>query len=144
MDVPDTVAPEEILGRAVFESKKAKQAAAKNVPPKLFREKRGVRELSVDRLSFDGLPELAALHADERAPRKFHGWATVRCADALDMDREVVPAETAANRWHAEIILPSLPEGEEAQDVAQKEHSVHLARRAGWRPWPGAPSGTTS
>ena len=133
MSVPGEIGASEKLGRAVFDSSKAKQAAKGTVPPKVFRGRRGEQELSVDRVTLADEAALATVHDDARQGQNFHGWATVTRAAACDMARTVVPDKLPNNPWHANIVLPSLPEGEEAQDEEQKAHSVNLAKRASWR-----------
>ena len=59
------LAREEEVGRAVWDSKKARKAAAGSIHPKIFRENDGIRDLSVDRVSRDGLDDLSTLHDGE-------------------------------------------------------------------------------
>jgi hypothetical protein len=139
MSVPETVGSSEVLGRAIFDSSKAKQAAKGLVPAKVFREKRGVRELSVDRLSLADEDALVHLHDAARDGQGFHGWATLKHGDASDMNRTVIAEKLPNNPWHAEIVLPPLPDHEEAQDEEQKAHSANLAKRANWKPRPAPP-----
>lgn len=129
-ELPPLTGKEEI-GRAVWDSKKAKQAATGNIHWKIFREKDGVRDLSVDRVSYGGLATLAICHGEERTNQQFHGWAVVSVDRALRMGRSVQPDPIApTNAYHALIILPEAAEQEFVD--AQYEHALDLAMAARW------------
>jgi hypothetical protein len=83
------LALQEEVGRAVWDSKKAKRAATGNIHWKIFREKDGVSDLSVDRVSHGGLAELSALHDTERSGQDFQGWAALAVHRASQMRRTV-------------------------------------------------------
>ena len=127
---------EEELGRAVWDSKKAKQATAGKVHFRVFRERDGVRDLSVDRLSYGGLDSLAKLHDLERSPQMFQGWAIVSVEHACQLNRAVKPdAIVPENIYHALIILPDATDEQEFID-AQTQHALNLAMAAHWQPRP--------
>jgi hypothetical protein len=137
--LPERIEASELLGRGVFDRSTAKDAARGKVPPKVFREKLGVRELSTDRLSFGELERIAQSHKGERREQDFHGWAVLTCADASLMGRTVVPNTIPPNsRWHAEILLPAFVGSDAKED--QVAHSVNLANHATWKPSPASPS----
>jgi hypothetical protein len=135
--LPSAIGSEELLGRGIFDSRKAKHAQRGKIPPSVFRERSGVRELSVDRLSFGGHDQISALHDAERSGQRFHGWATLKAADACRAGRivEARPIETI-NPYHAEIVLPEFigPDIDEEQE----QHALNLAMAATWlaRPTP--------
>lgn len=141
MSVPDDIAPSEMLGRAVFDASKARAAEKGKVPPKVFRERLGILELSVDRLSLADKQSLVKTHESARENQQFYGWAVVDHKTACDMDRTVGSDKLPENEWHANILLPELPDGAEAQDELQKAHSLNLARRSKWQTAESALSG---
>jgi hypothetical protein len=121
-----------LLGRAVWDSAKAKAAAKGKIAPKIFRENLGVRDLSVDRLSFDDAPVvLCHFHDRARQPQVFRGWAVLTCAAASSMGRSVIAQKLPGNDWHANIRLPAHFDGDEMED--QIAHSLNLANQATWR-----------
>jgi hypothetical protein len=134
--LPDVVGNDETLGRAVFDSQKARRAARDGaIHPKIFREKDGIRELSVDRLSFGNHLQIANSH-DEQRQQKCLGWATVSAHIATRSGRSVFSDPIKpANPHHAVILLPDL--GEDPRDV-QQEHAVELATAAQWIERPSA------
>jgi hypothetical protein len=134
MTLPRDVGNAEMLGRGIFESDKAKAATKGKVPPKVFREKTGVREISVDRLSFGDEEIIASLHKNARSGQTFYGWAVVLSAHACELARTVIARPIPTNKWHAEITLPPLTPGQELEE--QKQHSLNLANHATWRASP--------
>jgi hypothetical protein len=125
---------DEALGRAVWDSKKARTAAVSgNIHWRIFREKDGVKDLSVDRISHGGLAGLATLHDTEREGQKFHGWASISFSNAAKMDRVVKPDPIEPiNPYHALIVLP---EAEAVEFIeAQYQHALNLAMSASWLP----------
>jgi hypothetical protein len=134
IELPPLINTEEV-GRAVWDSKKAKKAASGVIVPKIFREKDGTRELSVDRVSHGGLLELAGLHDGERSDQSFHGWASLSVERASAMNRKVeADPIRPQNPYHAFIILPDA-ENEEFVE-AQTQHALNLAMASRWLPRP--------
>jgi hypothetical protein len=134
--LPNDIGDDETLGRAVFDSQKARRAARDGtIHPKVFREKDGVRELSVDRMSFGNHLPIANSH-DELRQQKCLGWATVASRAAKRSGRTVFADPIKpANPYHAVVLLPEL--GEDPRD-AQHEHAVELATAAQWIERPSA------
>lgn len=125
------IAPEELLGRGVFDSRRARQARAGKIVPRIFRERDGVRELSVDRLSHADLVELAKLHNRQRAPQSLYGWAHLSAVDAAMDGRTIRPSPILPdNPFHAEIVLPVNDELEISEE--QDQHALNLAMSARW------------
>ena len=133
--LPDTIDPSETLGRGVFDSRKAEHAQRGVIPPAVFREKSGVRELSADHLSFGNHEKISSVHDTERSGQRFHGWATLSAEDASRFGRTVVANPILPqNLYHAEIILPDMS-GLDA-DEEQDQHALNLAMLATWLPRP--------
>ena len=132
--VPLTFGASELLGRGVFDSKKAKQAASGKTPPRVFRERDGVKELSVDRLSIADIPVLVSAHDSLRANQVIHGWAELSLDNAGKMNRSVRAAPLRSNPWHAEITLPDVNPLDLSEE--QDQHALNLAMLASWRPRP--------
>lgn len=129
--LPETVSDSERLGRGIFDSRKAKKAASGTVVPGIFRERDGVREISVDRLSFGNHQALADLHSSERSGQGFHGWAELLKSEAATEGRTVVASPIIpANMFHAEIVLPGDLKGDFDDD--QNAHALALAMKATW------------
>jgi hypothetical protein len=136
-DLPETISDTEGLGRAIFDTQKAARAARDGaIHPNVFREKDGVRELSVDRLSYGSHLEIAKFHDRERG-RTCLGWGSVTGEIARQNGRSVNPDPIKPdNLFHALIVLPTLDD--EARDT-QQEHAVELATAATWVPRPPEP-----
>lgn len=128
---PTDIGPQEPLGRAVFDTKKADDAKKGKVHPKIFQEQLGVRELSVDRLAYVDLKIAAALQTDLRG-RQCRGWAVVQAATASKNGRTVVADPMLPLQpHHAHILLPSF--AEDQAFYVQKQHALELAMIASWR-----------
>lgn len=138
LGVPDHIGLDEEFGRAIFDRSKAKDAVRGKWHPKTFRERPGVRELSFDRTKLADLAVLSETHSAARQGQEFHGWAVIDHASACAMNRSVIADKLPDNPWHANVILPPLSDGLEAQDEEQRAHSVNLARRVKWLPKPTA------
>lgn len=134
--VPDAIGNQEELGRAVFDSKHAKRAQKGTIVPNVFQERLGVRDISVDRLSYVDLKVAAEVQKSLR-DRDCRGWAVLSVAAASQSGREVFPDPILPLQpHHAYICLPEFPE-EEAFN-AQKTHALELAMNAVWREAPSA------
>ncbi len=135
MAVPDTIAPEEELGRGIFSKKHAQRAQRTRVPLNVFLVQAGNAEISVDRLTFAALDNKATVIADETAAARnatFYGWAVVTAEKAGENGRRVIvtPRPERGNPYHADIILPELA-GEDREE--QKRHAQELADASRWR-----------
>ena len=136
--VPNTIAPEEILGRGVFSGNDRKRARRGSVPPTLFMEQ-GNNELSVDRLThapIEKAVELGNQRAESRgSDRNFHGWAVVKAFEAARNGREVLasPLSAGTNPFHADIVLPELVVNDKVERLA---HASELARVSTWKELP--------
>ena len=112
MEVPDTVASEEDLGRRVSSSRTAERARRSRVPFSLFLPPQiGDTDISVDRLSIVPLDKPAAIadQYDESRGRTFYGWAVVTAEAAADDGRHVAATPIHdENPYHADIVLPSM------------------------------------
>ena len=132
--IPDTIDLNEPIGRAVFDSKHANHARKNAVPPKVFQEKLGVLELSVDRLSHVSLQTAADVQTSLRG-RDCRGWAVIVASVACDNGRTINSDPIAPHQLHhAFIRLPECPEEELFNE--QKKHAVELAMKARWQEAP--------
>jgi len=135
--VPDTIVPEEELGRGVFSRRHAQRAQRTRVPLNVFLVREGNTEVSVYGLFFAELDEATAI-ADMAAIARnatFYGWAAVTAEEAGDNGRHVIasPRPEQGNPYHADIVLPELS-GEDREE--QKRHAQELADVARWRERP--------
>ena len=140
MAIPDTIAPEEELGRGIFSKKHAQRAQRTRVPLHVFLVQEGNTEISVDRLTFAALDNRATVIANETAAARnatFYGWSVVTAEKAVNNGRRVVasPRPERGNPYHADIILPELA-GEDREE--QKRHAQELADDSRWRERPDA------
>ena len=138
--VPNTIAPEEELGRGIFSKRHAQRAQRTRVPLNVFLVQEGNTEISVDRLTFAALDNKAIVIADETAAVRnatFYGWAVVTAEKAGNNGRHVIasPRPERGNPYHADIILPELA-GEDREE--QKRHAQELADASHWRERPAA------
>lgn len=136
------IGSEEVLGRAIFDSKKAKKAAKGVIEPKIFRGKDGDHILSVDRMSLADRNHLKGIHDVERTNQTFHGWANVSNVHATSLKRTTLGVPTDENKWHAEIYLPVI--GAEISAEDQDAHSLNLALGATWEEKPSAETGSNA
>lgn len=138
MTVPIAVASGETLGRGVFSGRHRDRARRGSVPQSVFLERRGVTEISVDRL--DRMPPVAAVRVAENVGaargRRFRGWATVEADRAGADGRTVRATPKEDNECHADIVLPPSV-GEDWN--RQKYHAKRLADMAKWRERPDEP-----
>jgi hypothetical protein len=125
-----SIADDESVGRGVFDTKKARQARSGKIAPRVFRERDGVLQISVDRLSLADRTRLAALHDIQRAPQILQGWAQISVENAVQMERHVIASPLPTNPWHAEIVLPTTDPNEAAEH--QDQHALNLAMLAVW------------
>ena len=131
-EVPDTVAPDEKLGRCVFSTSHFR-ASSQTVRFGAFLENVGNKAISVDRLTL--APVLDAVHNGEvlgwKRGRTFHGWAILKAPDAQSDGRSLMAdplIDDLINPYHANIMLP-----ESTTADAQKHHAQQLASVSVWR-----------
>ncbi len=128
---PSSLTPDEELGRRVSSSKDSRMARRGNIPLRLFL-RRDTRELSVDRLRNDCLPEVTAIAVDydERRDRNFYGWAVVTQDVASRNGRRVEPSPQEDNKYHADIILPDSVLSDKNE---RERHALELSAEARWQ-----------
>ena len=134
VEIPETIAPDEELGRGVFSSRHANRALRSRVPHHVFLEKEGVIKISVDRLTIAPSGTAIAIAEKTAASRdaRFYGWAAVVAKLAKTNGRRVVPSPLPGqdNPYHADIILPDSAEEDREE---QKRHAQELADYSRWR-----------
>lgn len=125
------VLDEERLGRGVFSSRQANRAMRSKAPYHVFLERRGVVEISVDRLNL-APPEKALEIANSNAVRRgatFYGWAAVKAKVAKERERQVRASPIPDNSFHADIILPDSVKEDRNEQII---HAIELARNSKW------------
>jgi hypothetical protein len=133
-EIPTEIQNDEKLGRAVFDADKAKLALKGKIPPRIFQEKLGVRELSVDRLNYVALPVAAETQKNLRG-RDCHGWAVLSVSAICQNARQIIPDPIVPMQlYHAYILLPEFPEDQAFNQ--QKIHALELAMSAQWQAAP--------
>ena len=89
--------------------------------------------MSVDLLRRADVQQLSLLHDTEAQsrvpPRIFHGWYVFSAATVRSVGWNVTPAKTDVNPWHAEVILSSSVDEEDAFI----EHCEKIAASASWK-----------
>jgi hypothetical protein len=137
MPPPNDLQPMEILGRAVFDSKHVKNALRGVIPPKVFLERAGENEMSVDRMDYADPIQAAQVQTRLRG-RSCRGWAVLSLEVASEEGRQVFPDPIEPDQLcHAYILLPfASPIEPEKAFAIQNTHAVQLAMNAAWR---GAP-----
>src|SRR5262249_7391961 len=122
----------EDLGRAVFDGTKAAAAVRGKIVPRIFQERLGVQELSVDRLSIVNHSYASSIQSKLRS-RTCLGWAVVSVEKATSNRRLVkidpIPPDQL---HHANIVLPNVSTEEQFDE--QKQHALELAMLARWEP----------
>lgn len=135
----------EELGRSVLSRSHRRRAAGGVIPYRVFLERAGERNISVDRLSVAPPAEsIANAHwiASQRdPPRNFYGWAVVDVEHARNAGCDVAASPLPNNPYHADIVLPDSAVGNRD---AQKQYAVTLAAMAKWRPRPPEPDDETN
>ena len=134
MEIPESVALDENLGRGVSSSRIARRARRPNfqIPLNVFLPPRGVSNISVDRLSVaphDVAVAIAGKRDGER-DRTFYGWAVITGFAVTDNGRRIVASPIPdVNLYHADIVLPdsAIHDREE-----QKRHAQELADASRW------------
>ena len=141
MTVPNTIAPNEALGRGVFSSKERDRAQRLGeVRLRVFLEKRGNTEISVDRLDHGSPEELTEIGnrvaAAREGKRTFYGWAVVAAKDASANQRRVKATPKPDNPYHADIVLPNIASEDREEQI---RHAQELADVSCWRDPPNPP-----
>ncbi len=126
------MSPDETLGRGVFSSKQARQAK-NTVPRRVFLGQAGEMNISVDRLDFAELGEMAVLGdrvaVGRGVDRKFYGWAIIAVKNAESNGRQVVYTPQPDNPYHTDIILPDSTAENRDEQV---RHAQELADASRW------------
>ncbi|WP_024509697.1 hypothetical protein [Bradyrhizobium sp. ARR65] len=137
MPPPNQLQSGETLGRAIFDSKHVKAAGRGLIPPKVFLEKQGVNELSVDRLDYVDFEQAAEVQGNLRG-RPCRGWAKLLVEAAAENGRQVHPDPIPPDQLcHAYILLPfAQPIEPEQAFVIQTAHALQLAMQAAWHQAP--------
>lgn len=133
MQIPETIAADEELGRGVSSRNSANRARRSLLPINEFLPRQGETRISVDRLSVAPLDEALAI-ADDRDSarnRNFYGWAVVSVANAA-LNGRIVTASPLhnINPYHADIILPQSAADNRDE---QKRHAQELRDASHWR-----------
>ena len=125
------VADDEDLGRRVFSETAAKRARNGRVRFHIFREKEGVRTISVDRLTIATSKQLTPIvkQASEGRTGRFQGWAFVLAGCARQMKLDVVASPRDENPFHADIELPK------ADKAKQDDHIIFAKMLADIAKW---------
>ena len=135
MTVPIDISDQENLARGIFSKSIAKRAPRK-IPKTVFLEKRGKKNISVDRIDVASSIDILVDLSDEIAKNRqgpFCGWAVITAENASDNEREVLASPLQDNPYHADIILPDAAVKEREE---QKTHAQQLADKATWRERP--------
>ena len=139
MSLPQSISPNETLGRGVFSSTQAHRADRGTIPFHVFLERRGEVNISVDRLDFAKPEDMAtlgdavAVGRSVGSVRTFYGWAVIAAEDAESNGRRVVATPQPDNPYHADIILPASA----AEDYKeQRRHTQELTAASRWRERP--------
>ena len=127
IDVLESIKDNDLLGRAIFQSKYAKS----KIHPRVFIEKRNC-SISMDRFGFCSDKDLINIqdkNAQSRgSQRSFYGWAKLKAIDARKENREVKSTPIKENPYHADIILPK----DTKDDLIT--HATSLAVSSDWKP----------
>ena len=133
MDLQESVDSAEELGRSVSSSKNAVRARRSRLPYHEFLPRRGVAEISVDRLSV-ATPVQSTAIADRRDAargRTFYGWAVVTSETACMNGRSVVVSPMPdINPYHADIVLPASAAEDRNEQI---RHAQQLRDASSWR-----------
>ncbi len=130
MTNPSNLTPDEELGRRVSSSKDSRMARRGNIPLRLFVQ-RNTRELSVDRIHEDWLPEIiaVAVNYDESRNRNFYGWVVVPQGVASSNGRGIELSPQENNEYHADIVLPDSVLSDKSE---RERHALELSAEAHW------------
>lgn len=120
----------EKIGRRIYNDRDFRRLQKGQPVPRLFKEKDGVSELSVDRLSHDSIRAVAEVASKGSASRGgiFWGWAALSVSEAQNSGRIVLETPFLDNPYHADIVIP-LRGGDDDRDI-QFAHANQLAANA--------------
>ena len=137
MTAPHQIRPSENLGRGAFPSGHAKSARRGQVPARIFLERKGAIEISVDRLDHAPPAEAAAVADGNAAARNrtFYAWAVVSAQKAAANGRRVKASPKLDNLYHADIVLPTSAAEDREEQIG---HAQELADNSSWREHPAA------
>ena len=106
---PAELDADEDLGRGVFSGRNRKRARRGIIDFDIFLESEQAESISVDRMDYALIDELAAWSRERArcrgADRRFYGWAVLKVRDAEKDGRTVAATPTPQNRCHADILL---------------------------------------
>jgi hypothetical protein len=136
MEALEGIEETEELGRGISSSQDAKRYKKSRSKHTAFLPRKGVVDISVDRLSAAGIVEATTI-ADNRDAvryRKFYGWLVVVAKDAAREGRRAVASPTESNPYHADIVLPHSAatdrdeQNQHAQDLADSSYWLNATR----------------
>lgn len=132
-NIADDLAPNELIGRRISSSKKARRARRNLIAASVFEPGEGKRDISVDRISVAPISEITEIadRHDAGRGRTFYGWVAVSVEAASANKRTVVASPIPnLNPYHADIKLPASA----ADDAYQRaEHLKQLADASSWQ-----------
>lgn len=124
-----------VVGRAIFQSNNWKKTKKGNAPAAMFRDKKSPIKISVhilNRASDKTLTKIADAIAKQRGPKcSFYGWSELPVIDASRDDRTVRPSPISSNKWHADIVLPTVAKRDQQN---RERHIEQLALIASQNP----------
>ena len=133
MTFDESIGADEELGRSVSSRRNAARARRSRVPYQEFLPRRGVADISVDRLSVTTPDESTAI-ADKRDAargRSFYGWAVVTAEVAGENGRRVAASPIPdVNPYHADIVLPEVAAEDRSEQI---RHAQQLRDASYWR-----------
>ena len=131
IDPPRKIGPDETLGHQINSATRARQCrncslSNRSLHWRAMFETRCRSDISVDRLHPDWYVDVTQVA--RQLQQTFYGWAVVTPNTAQELGRDLEPARTTANPYHANILLPDRDES------TRREHATSLASRAWWQP----------
>ena len=139
MTFDESIGADEELGRSVSSRRNAARARRSRVPYQEFLPRRGVADISVDRLSVATPDESTAIAAkrDAARGRSFYGWAVVTAEAAGENGRQVIASPICGiNPYHADIVLPEAAAEDRSEQI---RHAQQLRDASYWRERVGVP-----
>ena len=126
----ENIKDDDLLGRAVFSSRRMKRAKKGFVDFHAFFRK-GSNNISVDRFGFCSDKTLTKIQNKNAKLRvqddkcSFYGWLqmTVNTARGVEKERTVKATPTQDNPYHADIVLPNTV----TDDFERKAHAKEIA-----------------
>lgn len=124
----------EALGRGVFSSRHADRAKRSGVPKRVFLERKGMTEISVDRLdlmSGEKAHEMARAAADKRSAN-FYGWAVLITEIACRSNRRVTASPKPSGQAMHRLRGPTRWSKDAGSTEAARARQRTVPKRA-WR-----------